>query len=189
MVVRKILLFTGLFVLLLAVLACTMNVGGPAYPDSHVVVSTEAAGELQSNLQTAVAAGTESGQVTLTVTESQLTSYLASQLQTRAQPLFSDPQVYLRNGQIQIYGTATQGYLQANIQIVITAGVDSQGQVLIDISKADFGPMPVPAGLKDTVTAAIQEAYTGAFGPAAIGFRLDSITVANGTLTIVGRTK
>jgi hypothetical protein len=49
--------------------------------------------------------------------------------------------------------------------------------------------MPVPIGLKDTVTAAIQEAYTGAIGPAVIGFRLESITVANGTMTIVGRTK
>jgi hypothetical protein len=49
--------------------------------------------------------------------------------------------------------------------------------------------MPVPVGLKDTVTATIQEAYTGAIGPAAIGFRLESITIANGTMTITGRTK
>ena len=189
MKVGKISLLTGLSVLLMAVLACTINIGGPAYPDQHTPVSTEAAGELQSDMQTAVAAGADSGQVTLVITESQLTSYLAAQLQTQAQPLLKDPQVYLRNGQIQIYGTATQGYFQANILIVVTAGVDPQGQVLIDISTADFGPMPVPAGLKDTVTAAIQEAYTGAIGPAAIGFRLESITVANGTMTIVGRTK
>ncbi len=146
-------------------------------------------GELQSAVQTAVAAGAESGQVTLVITEPQLTSYLAAQLQTQAQPLFTDPQVYLRNGQIQIYGTATQGYFQATIEIVVTAGVDPQGQIMIDVTTADFGPLPVPAGLKDTVTAAIQEAYTGAIGPAAIGFRLESITVADGTMTIVGRTK
>jgi hypothetical protein len=187
--VRKISLLTGLSVSLMAVLACTINIGGPAYPNQHIPVSTEAAGQLQSGVQTAVAAGAESGQVTLVVTEPQLTSYLAAQLQTQTQPLFTDPQVYLRNGQIQIYGTATQGYIQANIQIVVTAGVDPQGQVLIDVSTANFGPMPVPGGLKDTVTAAIQEAYTGAIGPAAIGFRLESITVANGTMTIVGRTK
>jgi hypothetical protein len=189
MKVRKISLFIGLSLLLITILACTMNIGGPAYPDLHIPVSTGAAGELQSNLQTAVAAGAESGQVTLVVTESQLTSYLSAHLQTQPRPLFSDPQVYLHNGQIQIYGTATQGYFQATIQIIVTAGVDPQGQVLIDVSSADFGPMPVPAGLKDTITAAIQETYTGAVGPAAIGFRLQSINVANGTMTIVGRTK
>ena len=189
MKVRKIALLIGLSVLLVAVLACSLNIGGPAYPSQHIPVSTEAAGELQSNMQTAVAAGAELGQVTLVVTEPQLTSYLAAQLQTQTQPLFTDPQVTLRNGQIQIYGTATQGYFQVTFQIVVTAGVDSQGQVLVDVSSADFGPMPVPTGLKDTVTAAIQEAYIGAIGPAVIGFRLESITVANGTMTIVGRTK
>jgi len=189
MKVRKIVILSGLSALLLAVLACTINIGGPAFPAQHIPVSTEAAGELESKIQAAVAAGAESGQVTLVVTEPQLTSYMAAQLQTQAQPLFTDPQVYLRNGQIQIYGTATQGYFLATFQIVVTAGVDPQGHVVIDVSTADFGPMPVPAGLKDTVTAAIQEAYTGAIGPAAIGFRLESITIANGTMTIVGRTK
>jgi hypothetical protein len=43
--------------------------------------------------------------------------------------------------------------------------------------------------LKDAITASIQEAYTGAIGPAAIGFRLESITVTDGTMTIIGRTK
>jgi hypothetical protein len=189
MKVRKYSLLTGLSVLLMAVVACTINIGGPAYPDQYIPVSTEAAGALQSGWQTAVAAGAESGQVSLVVTESQLTSYLAEQLQTQAQPLFTNPQVYLRNGQIQIYGTATQGYFQANILIVVTAEVDAQGKILIDVSTANFGPMPVPVGLKDTVTATIQEAYTGAIGPAAIGFRLESITIANGTMTITGRTK
>lgn len=186
---RKILLLPGLSALLMATLACTMNIGGPAYPHQQVPVSTEAAGELQSNLQTAVSAGAESGQVTLVLTEPQLTSYLATQIKTQSQPLFTDPQVFLRNNQIQIYGTVTQGFFQTTIQIVVVARVDSQGNVLIDVSNADFGPLPVPAGLKETVTAAIQEAYTGAIGPAAIGFRLESITVENGTMTIVGHTK
>jgi hypothetical protein len=57
------------------------------------------------------------------------------------------------------------------------------------LTSGDFGPLLVPAGLNDAVTAAIQEAFTGAIGPAAIGFRLDKITVADGKMTIVGRTK
>jgi hypothetical protein len=184
---RKLSLFTGFSVLVLGMIACTINVGGPAYPDQHIPVSTEAIGEFQTGMQTAVAAGAETGQVTLVITESQLTSYLA--LQTKSQSLFTDPQVYLRNGEIQIYGTARQGDLEATIAIVVTAGVDEQGQLKIVLTSADFGPLPVPAGLKDAITASIQEAYTGAIGPAAIGIRLESITVADGTMTIIGRTK
>ncbi len=187
--VRKISLFAGLSVLILAVLACTINIGGPAYPSQPIPVSTGAAGEFQSSMQTAIAVGAGSGQVTLLITEPQLTSYLAAYLQSQAQPLFTNPQVYLRDGQIQIYGTVTQGYFQANIQIVVVAGVDLQGQLKIELTTADFGPLPVPPGLKDTLTAAIQEAFTGSIGPAVTGFRLESITVADGTMTIVGRTK
>jgi hypothetical protein len=187
--VHKFPLLVGLFVLTLATLACTINIGGPAYPEQHIQVSTEAVDELEYAMQTAVAVGKASGQETLVITEPQLTSYLAARLKTQAQPIFTNPQVYLQDGQIQIYGTAQQGYFQANLEIIVTAGVDEQGQPKIRLTSADFGPIPVPAGLKDAVTAAIQEAYTGAIGPTAIGFRLESITVANGTMTIVGRTK
>jgi hypothetical protein len=184
---RKFTLLIGLFVLILAVLACTINIGGPDYPERRIPVSTDLVGELRSSIQTSVAVGVESGQVTLVITESQLTSYMAASLQT--QSLFTDPQVYLQDGQIQIYGLARQGYLRANIEIVVTAGVDSQGQLKIEFSSADFGPLPVPAGLKDAISATLQEAYTGSFGPAAVGFRLEDIAIANGTMTIVGRTK
>jgi hypothetical protein len=186
---RKHTLALGSFFLFLAVLACTIDVGGPAYPEQRIPVSTVAAGELLSAVQTSVADAAQSGQLTLVVTEPQLSSYLASQLQTQTQPLFINPQVYLKNGQIQIFGTVTRGNFEATIEIVVTAGVDKQGQLMVELTTADFGPLPVPAGLKDTVTAAIQEAYTGAIGPAAIGFRLESISVADGQMTIVGRTK
>ena len=189
MVAKKLSLLFGPFVLSLAILACTVNIGGPAYPDQHIPVSTTAAGELQSALQTAAAMGKVSGRETLVLTESQLTSYLAARLGTQEHPLLANPQVYLRNGQVQIYGTAQQGYIQANIKIVVTAGVDEQGQPKIELTSADFGPLPVPAGLKDTITAVVQEAYTGAIGPTASGFLLESITISNGTMTIVGRKK
>jgi len=186
---RRFFLFSSVSILILAVLACTVNVGGPAYPDQHIPVSTEAAGEIQFVVQTAVAAGMESGQITLVLTEEQLTSYLAYQFQAQPQPIFTDPQVYLQDGQIQIYGTARKGYFQATVAIVLTAGVDEQGQLLIELTSANFGPLPVPSGLKEAVSAAIQEAYTGAIGPAATGFRLESVTIADGEMTITGSTK
>jgi hypothetical protein len=186
---RKFLMLIGLSVLFLAVLACTINIGGPDYPDARIPVSTDAVGELRSSVQTSVAAGLESGQVTLVITEAQLTSYMAASLQIRDKPIFADPQVYLQDGQIQIYGTAQQGYLLATIKIVLTAGVDPQGQLKIELTTVDFGPLPVPAGLKDLITATIQEAYTGSIGPAAVGIRLESVSIVDGTMTIIGRTK
>jgi hypothetical protein len=175
--------------LALAILACTMNIGGPDYPTPAIPISTEAVGELQSSLETAVAAGAISGQVTLIFTEPQLTSYLNYKLQHQTKPLITNPQVYLRDGQLQIYGTALKGYFEATARLVLTAEVDERGQLKIELSSADFGPFPVPEGLKEIITATIQEAYAGALGPVATGFRLKSVNISDGTMTIVGQTK
>jgi hypothetical protein len=187
--VRKVPLLIGLSVLILAVLACTINIGGPAFPDQRIPVSTQAILELQTAIQAAGDTAAGNGQFSLVITEEQITAYLASHLQPQSEPPFTDPQVYLRNGQIQVFGLAQQGYFQATIEIVITAGVDEQGRLKIELTSADFGPLPVPVGLNDVVSAAIQEAFTGAIGPAAIGLRLESLTVEDGTMTVVGRTK
>jgi hypothetical protein len=172
-----------------AMLACTISVGGPDYPPDRIPVSTEAVGQAQSAVQTAVALGLQTGTVTLELTEPQLTSFLTYKLQEQQDPFITDPQVQLRDGGITVYGTAKQGYFIATVKIVLSAGIDANGQLKIELTSADFGPLPVPAGLRDIVTAAVQEAYTGALGPVATGFRLESITIADGTMTVVGKIK
>jgi len=187
MVNRKNSLITGVSVLTLGILACTVNIGGPAYPTPAIPISTEAVGELRSTLEAAVSAVSTSGQITLNITETQLTSYLTYQIQTQTQPILSNIQVYLQEGQIQLYGTAHEGYFEATAGVILTAGVDDRGQLQIDLSSANFGPLPVPAGFLDVITTAIKEAYTSALGPVATGFRLDSINIANGKMTIIGQ--
>jgi hypothetical protein len=185
----KILILMGETALVLSIIACVMNIGGPGYPSTTIPVSTEAVGELRSSLETAAVSGAISGEISLIFTEPQLTSYLYYQLQTQSQPFITNPQVYLQDGQLQVYGTAGKGYFQGTARIILSAGVDAQGQLVIDLTSADFGPLPVPNGLKEIITATIQEAYTGALGPVATGFRLQNITIANGIMTIIGRTK
>ena len=182
-------IFLAMVMLVTVLLACTINVGGPAYPIPAIPISTEAVAQLQQNLQTAVVAGAESGQLTLVITEPELTSYLHYYLERQSNPLFTDPQVYLQEDQIRIHGTAVRGNLQAYIYIVLTASADEQGGLNIELTSADFGPLPVPEELKTALTAIIMEAYTGALGPVATGFRLESILIADGTMIMTGRTK
>ena len=183
--------------LILASLACTIFVGGPEYSDLPAIpVSQEAEQSLKDEMKRAFEAGAASGVVTLNITETQITSYLAIRMQTDQslqqsdrQPLITDPQVYLRDGQMKIYGKTQQGMFAANIGIIINVGIDEAGQPKIEIASADFGPFPAPDGLKEALTAMIKEAYTGAIGPAATGMRIETITIADGTMTITGRIK
>jgi hypothetical protein len=179
----------ALFVLILSALACTINVGGPDYPDTPIPVSTEAIEQMKQSIQEALATGAASGQVSFVINEIQLTSYLAFKLQEQPEPFITDPQVYLRDGQIQIYGTAQKGYFLATARIIFTAYADADGKLAIELSEADFGPLPVPDGLKEAATAIVSEAYTGALGPVATGFRIEAIVISDGMMAITGRVK
>ncbi len=175
--------------LALALLACTIFVGGPDYPSTPIAVSTEAATAVSQQVQAAQTVAAQSGILVLNVNETQLTSLLAAKLDSQPDPFIRDPQVYLRNGEIQVYGKATQGNLEANVRIVLSASIDAEGKPVIAVTSADFGPLPAPEGLNKTVSNLIEEAFTGALGPAFSGLRLESITIADGVMTLAGRVK
>jgi hypothetical protein len=167
-------------------LACTIFVGGPDYPQPSIPISAEAVIALQEQIKAAVAAGATSGEVTLLINEVQLTSYLAFKNLQDPTPMFTDPQVYLRDGQMRIYGKTLQGNFTANIGIVLSVGLDADDRPELQLTSADFGPFPLPEGLNKAITAVIEEAYTGALGPVATGFRIKSIAIADGVMTVVG---
>lgn len=175
--------------LTLASLACTIFVGGPAYPENPIAVSTEAVGSLDDQFHAAATAAANSGTLNLTINESQITSLLANKLAEQTDPFITNPQVYLRNGQIQMYGKVVRGNLQANVRIILSATLDENGKPLISILSADFGPLPAPEGLNSAIGQMVDQTFTGAIGPAAIGFRLESITIADGIMTLTGRVK
>ncbi len=186
-------------ILVLTSLACTIFVGGPDYSSlPPIPVSAEAAASIQDEIQTSYRGRCTDGTgvITVNLTEPQITSYLAARLQTDPslqqsdkKPLITDPQVYLRDGQMQIYGKTQQGMFTANIGIIVNMGVDVNGQPQIDVVSADFGPFPAPEGLKDAITAMVREAYTGSLGPVATGLRIETISIANGVMTVTGRVR
>ena len=175
--------------LLAATLACSIFVGGPAYPEGTVPVSTEPALSLQEQLQQAITAGAGSGAISLTLTEGQLSSYLAAKVAEQPDPVITEPRVLLRSGQMKIFGRARSGIFTANIGLTLRASVDANGEAQVELSQADFGPFAAPKELNDAVAAFVREAFTGWLGPVATGFRLDSITIDDGTLTATGRVK
>ena len=176
--------------LVFASLACSINVGGPDYPAQAIPASPADAQALHDMIQQAMVTGAETGVITLSITESQITGYMAEKLSQQVNPPFTDPQVLLRNGQMQMYGKVAQGWFTANMLITMNVTIDEvTGQPKIQIASADFGPIPAPEGINNAISAIIDEAFTGSFGPVAVGFRLQTITIADGIMTITGRIK
>lgn len=173
-----------------ASLACSIFVGGPDYPIESIPYSPNEVQNMRTQIEQAFLAGAETGIVTFQITESQLTSYMTEKLQSQTNPPFAEPQVLLRNGQMQMYGKVTRGMFNANILITMNVGIDEvTGQPKIEIVSADFGPLPAPQGINTAINAIIAEAFTGTLGPVAVGFRIESITIADGIMTLTGRIK
>ena len=173
-----------------ASLACAINVGGPDQPIAAVTPAPEDAQAMREIIDQAIITGAETGVITVSITESQLTAFIVEWLAQQQTPPFSNPQVLLRDGQMKLYGTVTQGMFTANMLIAMNVTVDeATGQPKIQITSADFGPIPAPEGLNNAISAAIEEAFTGSFGPVAVGFRLEAITIADGEMTMTGRIK
>jgi hypothetical protein len=172
--------------LLFATLACQIDVGGPEPPGDPIPVSTQAAEEMAQTWQSALATAAGTGTLTILLNESQVTSYLALRLAAQENPVLQDPQVFLRDGVIQVYGVTEQGALKANVLITVTPRLDPDGSVSFEIAAADVGPLPVPETLRQSVSALLTETLTSPLGSLATGIRVTVFVIADGQVAITG---
>ncbi|MEJ2607350.1 MAG: hypothetical protein P8Z41_11835, partial [Anaerolineales bacterium] len=86
----------------------------------------------------------------------------------------------------QIYGTTNNGPFTANVLIGVTPVINADGELTFDLTRAEFGPIPAPSALKDTVSAILTEAFTGTIGSLATGIRISTIAISDGEMGIVG---
>jgi hypothetical protein len=192
MILRKISTASALALVFAALLACgslpgtgPLSVGGPTPGYSPVPVSTEAIQSLANKLDSL---GATSGEVTISITESELTSIVEQQMAAQPNSAFSKPQVYLRDGKIKLYATVTTNNLQANALIVFNAVLqDNHLQVAIDT--ADFGPVPVPQTVLDSLTSTINNQLAPLGSRLPTGVALKDIAIADGQLTMTALVK
>src|SRR5574340_491917 len=169
--------------LIMTSLACSVFVGGPDLPEPPPAPSGDPLQELGQQLEQAVAESATSGRLVLHISQEQVTAYLASQLTTQDPPLLTEPRVVLDDQKMILYGRAQSGMIEANVMVATEFTIDEAGQPRILISDAQLGPLPMPPALQAAIAAAIDEARTGSIGPAAIGFRLESIDIVDGEMT------
>ncbi len=173
--------------LIFASLACQLNLGGPERPGASIETSSQDAKTLQQEWASALAQAGDAGDVSLKIDEAQLTSFLALRLKQNPDLGIKNPQVYLRQGEIQLFATLDRGILRANILMGITPTIDPDGSLSFEVTSADFGPVPMPDMLKNSVSAAISEAFAGSLGPLATGIEIKSIDISDGEMTLTGR--
>ena len=171
----------------LGTLACTMDLGGPAAPGDPIPTSETAAQEILDAWESATGASISSGEIRLIINETQLTSLVAARLAEKQDPFLRDPQVYLREGQLQIYGTVQQGMFQGRVLLSVSPVLDTDGTLAFEVTSADLGPVPASEGIKESLSALVTEAFAGPIGSLATGLRVTSIAIEDGELALVGK--
>jgi hypothetical protein len=170
-------------------LACSIFVGGPDLPTPQVIPPAGALPTLESKIGRAVTDSVNTGTFSLQLTQEQLTAYAASKLSMQDPPVLTNPQVVLGDQKMMIYGRAVSGMVEANVSLAAEFSVTPAGQPEIKVTDAHLGPLPMPQALQDAIASALDEALTGSIGPAALGFRLESIDISGGVMTIAGRVR
>jgi len=167
-------------------LACQLDIGGPEPPGPPIPTEDSAADDLTRTWQQALTSTVNQGQIMVMLTETQLTSFVASRMDPDEQSLLLEPQVYLRNNTIQVYGKTERGPVRAAILMVISPEITDDGDIRFELTDAEIGPIPAPDALRTTVSSLLTEAFTGTFGSLATGIRVTSIAIGNGEMAIVG---
>ena len=169
-----------------ASLACQIDVGGPPPPAQPVTPASDPGAGLDQVWQSAIEGATGSGEVLIILDEAQLTGYIRDYLASQPNPVFSDPQVLLRDGKLRIQGTLQEGVLKAGLLVTIVPEVNPEGGIAFRIESAELGPAPAPDAVKESISAVLTEVLAGPLGSLATGVRVTSLVVDEGQIAIVG---
>jgi hypothetical protein len=178
--IRSLLLLPVL--ILITGLACQLS-GGPT-PPRPVPTLPDAAQSLNQTVAT-VKPDQKTGDVSITVTESQVTSYVMQNLQDNYSPILSDPVIVFQPNHVELYGTIKGDNISANGRVIMTVTIDDQGQPVVKITEANFGPIPVPTSLLSNLSTAVDRSIADSMKDYQSDYRLKSISFDTGKATIV----
>ena len=172
--------------LLLASIACQIDAGGPERPGQLIPADRSLATDVTQGWSQAKTEAVSTGQVMVFFTEAQITAFVMQRMEADPALLLKQPQIYLRQGQIQVYGIFERGIFKAASLVRVEPTIDADGQLTFRLVEAKVGPIPAPDLLMESLSAILTEALTGSIGSLATGIRITSLAISNGEMSIVG---
>jgi uncharacterized protein YpmS len=186
---RKILIAVS--TLIFASLACNLPGGDKSTqaPTETIPAVTEEIQKTEEPLQPTLPTTTPSSQFVLEMDESQMTSMVASQLQNQTDPAINNPQVRLRNGQIEFEANVNQSGLSLPLRLAVAVKVDDQGKPDYEITSANLGPLPLPESILEQFSNQLDLVLADQLKVDGKDLVLDEITIQDGLMTATGHTR
>jgi uncharacterized protein YpmS len=186
---RKILIAVS--ALIFASLACNLpgRKKSTQAPTETIPAVTEEIQKTQEPLQLTLPTATPSSQFILEMNESQMTSLVASELQNQTDPALNNPQVRLRNGQIEFEADVNQSGLSLPLRLAVAVKVDDQGKPDYEITSANLGPLPLPESILEQFSNQLDLVLADQLKVDGKDLALDNITIQDGLMTATGHTR
>jgi uncharacterized protein YpmS len=172
--------------LVAASLACNLPQQNSPTP---IPISPASAEELEQNIQQAAEDFEKTGQVEISITELQLTSYIAKQIQAQGDNTFSNPQVKLQDGQIQVEGDVQQNGIALPLKANVAVAANQNGTLDYDFVSASIGPFPLPENIINQISAYIGSSIDQNISTLTGNIFIEEILINDGVMFLKGRTR
>ncbi len=186
----------GFAMLLLGVLACNFP-GYPQTPPTNTPAPinqpTLDPSAFEQTFIQGVQAATTDGKFTVTVTQEQFTAWLLVRApeyavsQQQEWP-FKESRATFKGGQVLLYSILKQkGVPESPVQLTLTPMVDPNSEFAIKVNSGRMGILPIPDAILGRVTEIIQDAVNGQLNRIKGTYKLSTLTVNEGSLTVTGQ--
>lgn len=132
-------------------------------------------------------AGVNGPAFNFSLTESQLNEYAAAGLQNNPESPFKNLVITLPDGLIDITGQFEQPPIKAELHLITRPYTDGNGDLKIEVIKADLGPIPVGEEMLKTISTYIEDILASSMEPVSGGYRIDSVLITGRVLTLSGQ--
>lgn len=171
-----------LIVLFLANLACNFPTGDARLPEQ--IPSPTPTLQLEGEGESGIREDAATGSVTIVITEYDLTGLVSAELNAIENPPLQNPQVLLRDGQIEVTGQVQTGPFQSNMHLVAVATVDPDGTPIFEIVSVNLGPIPLSAPMRDELSSLANDIFYRSIASQIPGYRAERIDIEDGRTTI-----
>lgn len=185
---RKLMIILALVAIVATSLACKLaqEAVQPTIPPTAtpLLVSTESAAGLATQVVGAAATVSAGGSMTLEVTEQQLTTAALEAMQQQTDMPIQNLQILLRDGQLKVTGTETESGFNMPVEITMQITTDGNGHVKTKVVKADVGFFTLPQSMVDQMNSQVETMLLAQFNTTSDAIYFDSIVIADGKMTI-----
>ena len=159
-------------------------IGAPERPGAEIMPSDTAGTQAKTALESALP---QPGSLnTATLSEEQITSWLAMEMKNGSDLPLRDVQVYLRDGKIQIWGIVEGSIDSTSALAVGGVSVDVNGLPSFEIESLQIGQQVIPDILISQAESWLNQLLTDEINRQVPGLKIMNINISSGMITIAG---